>query len=573
MDTTNLNTQNKPQIHPVISRILEKREITDEHIADFFSWDLRSLPDLTQMKDLEKASLRIIKAMKNNEKIGIYGDYDVDGCTSCALLYKFFQLHDSKVELFQPSRFVEGYGIHPSSIEDAIERDVKLLISVDCGITNCETAEYALERDIDLIITDHHKDIREEMPKAFAVVNPNRRDEPEVSELRALAGVGVAFALALKIKNILETEGAKTPSIYPLLQYVAIGTICDLAKLNTMNMKLTRHGLKLITDSDYAGITAFFNDEDRKAPFIASEKISFYVGPLINSKGRLDHPEKALNLLIAENHKEAFENYSHLEISNRERKIIQREVTDEAKSQILKNLKTDQPLINIVYEPHWHEGVIGIVASQLVQTFEIPAIVFTNSSDDKIIKASCRSAGDLNLFDALKACEDLFIKFGGHKAAAGLSMPKENLDAFKQRINEYLSAIPEIQRTTQNFYDIEISFNDINRQLVKELEQMEPFGMGNPRPVFIMKDARLETFDILKDIHVKWNFTHHTEKKNKIGGISFSYIGKWNCPSPNEIYRAQDQEGITVQFQIGINRFRGNEIIQLMVDKISIGTN
>lgn len=573
MDTSNSSQSENYQIHPVIARILEKRNIANADIAEFFSWDLRSLPDLTQMKDLEKASHRIIQAMRNNEKIGIYGDYDVDGCTSCALLYQFFKLHNSHVELFQPSRFIEGYGIHPSSIEDAIAKGVKLLISVDCGITNCETAEYALERDIDLIITDHHKDIREEMPKAFAVVNPNRRDEPEESELRALAGVGVAFALALKIKNILEENGEQTPSIYPLLQYVAIGTICDLAKLNTMNMKLTRHGLKLITDSDYPGITAFFNDEDRKAPFIASEKISFYVGPLINSKGRLDHPEKSLNLLVAENHKEAFTNYSHLEISNRERKIIQRDVTEKAKSQILKNLKTDSPLINIVYQPDWHEGVIGIVASQLVQTFEIPAIVFTNASEKGIIKASCRSAGDLNLFDALKACEDLFIKFGGHKAAAGLSMPQENLEPFKERMNEYLAKIPEIQRTKQNFYDIEISFNDINRQLVKELEQMEPFGMGNPRPVFIMKDARLESFDLLKDIHVRWNFTQNKNPKNKIGGISFSYIGKWNCADPNEIYRAQDKEGITVQFQIGINRFRGNEIIQLMVDKVSIGTN
>jgi single-stranded-DNA-specific exonuclease len=523
------------------------------------------------MKDMMKASERIVDAIANEEKIGIYGDYDVDGTTSCALFYQYFKMLGFEVELFQPSRFVEGYGIHPPSIDNAIEKGVSLLITVDCGITNCETADYALEKGLDLIITDHHKDIREEMPKAYAVVNPNRRDEPENAPHRALAGVGVAFAVCLQVKKLLDEAGQETQSIYPLLQYVAIGTICDLAKLNFMNMKLTRHGLKQIIDTQYSGVACFFNDEDRNAPFIASEKISFYVGPLINSKGRLDHPEKALKLLISKEHREAFENYSHLEISNRERKLIQKEVYDEAKAQVIKNMKNDDQLINVVYEPHWHEGVIGIVASKLVETFEVPALVFSDAKDAGIIKASCRSAGELNLFDALKACEDLFIKFGGHKAAAGLSMKKENLPELKQRLNDYLQPIPHIERTVQNQFDIEISFNEINRQLVKELESMEPFGMGNERPVFRMKDCIIESYKVLKDVHVKWTFVHKDNPKIKIGGISFNFIGKWNTPLPEEIFQAQYQEGITVQFQVGINRFRGNEIIQLMVDKVFIG--
>lgn len=566
------HTQNQMNLHPVVEKVLIKRGITPDLMPDFFSWDLRALPDLTKMLDLDKAAKRVIAAMQAGERIGIYGDYDVDGTTSCALLYQFFKMHNIEVELFQPSRFVEGYGIHLSSIDTAIEKNVKVLITVDCGITNCETADYALERGIDLIITDHHSDIKETMPKAYAVVNPNRRDEPADSVLKPLAGVGVAFALALQVKNILD-KTEQTPSIYPLLQYVAIGTICDLAKLTPMNMKLTRHGLKQIIDSKYNGIICFFNDEDRNAPFITSEKISFYVGPLINSKGRLDHPEKALNLLIADNHKDAFENYSHLEISNRERKIIQKEVFDGAKKKIIKEMTDDNPLINIVYDAEWHEGVIGIVASKLVETFEVPAMVFTDSEDPALIKASARSAGDLNLFKALEACSDLFTKFGGHKAAAGLSMPKENLPQLKERMNAYLSEIPEIQRTVQDHYDIEISFNDINRQLVKELESMEPFGMGNSKPTFCMKDCIIDSYTILKDIHVKWTFVHKTDPKQKIQGISFNYIGKWNTPHPADIFNQQAQEGITAQFQIGINRFRGNEIIQLMVDKIYIGEN
>lgn len=561
------------KLHPTVAAILNKRNISQDQIADYFSWDLRALPDLTQHKDCEKTAHRIIKAIKNKENIGIYGDYDVDGTTSCALFYQYFKSLGIAVQLFQPSRFVEGYGVHPSSIDTAKENNIDLLITVDCGITNFETAAYALEKNIDLIITDHHKDICDEMPRAFSIVNPNRRDEPANSPLKSLAGVGVAFAVCLQVKKILDKEfSTPTPSIYPLLQYVAIGTICDLANLNPMNLKLTRHGLKQIKETQFAGIACFFNDEDRNAPFITSEKISFYVGPLINSKGRLDHPEKALKLIIADNHKDAFENYAHLETSNRERKFIQKEVYDEAKLDIIKTLKSADPLINIAYRPHWHEGVIGIVASKLVETFQIPAIVFTNSEKKGIIKASCRSAGELNLFDALNHCSEFFLKFGGHRAAAGLSMPLENLEHFKNKIHHYLRDIPEIQRIVQDEFDVEISFNDINKQLVKELESMEPFGMGNPKPVFRMKDCFIESYNVLKDAHVKWNFIHQNNPKIKIGGISFNYIGKWNTPAAEELMHSQYSEGVTVQFTIGINRFRGNEIIQLMVDKIFIGT-
>ena len=571
MQTDTNTTERTTQLHPIVSKLLIKRGITDEQVSNFFSWDLKALPDLTNLIDIEKTADRICKAIANEEKIGIYGDYDVDGTTSCALFWHFFQMLGVEVELFQPSRFVEGYGVHPGSIENAIDKGVKVLITVDCGITNLETAEYAKDRDIDLIITDHHKDAREHLPQAYAVVNPNRRDEPLDSELKFLAGVGVAFAVCLAVKNKLAEQGKEIGSIYPLLQFVAVGTICDLAKLSPMNLKLTRHGLKQIPKTYYSGIASFFTQEDRNFDVIPSEKIAFYVGPLINSKGRLDHPEKALNLLIAKDYKEAFANYSHLEISNRERKIIQKEVFDEAKQKVIKKIKSDHILSSIVYEPHWHEGVIGIVASKLVETFEVPAMVFTNAEQDGVIKASCRSAGDLNLYECLKKCEDLFIKFGGHRAAAGLSMPKENFEAFKQRMNSLLSDVPEIERTVQDHYDLYIKFNDINKRLVKDLEHMEPFGMGNERPVFRMTDARLESYTILKDVHVKWTFVSESLPGQKISGISFNFIGKWNTLLPDEIYQEQENEGLTVQFQIGINRFRGNEIIQLMVDKIYPG--
>lgn len=556
-------------LHPVIVKILQNRGFNPTDMEELLSWNLKNIPDLTQMIDLKKASLRIIKAIQNNEKIGVYGDYDVDGTTSCALLWHFFKLLDTPIEVFQPSRFIEGYGVHESSIDAAVEKDVKVLITVDCGITSVATADYAKNK-LDLIITDHHKDGALTIPDAYAVINPSRRDEPENSPLKALAGVGVAFALALQIKNDLAQNGEVIPSIYPLLQFVAIGTISDLARMTPLNLKLTRHGLKQIPQTQYPGIRAFFQPEELRAEMISSEKISFHVGPHINSKGRLDHPDRSLKLLIAQNPDECREHFTHLEVANRDRRIIQAEVFNETKKDVVDNLSADDNVINILYRPHWHEGVVGIVASKLVETFEVPAIVLTDAEEEGVIKGSCRSAGELNIFEILTHCQDLFIKFGGHKAAAGLSMKKENLKSFKERMSSYLKKIPVSLRTKTNSFDVEIQIEEINANLLNDLARLEPFGPGNERPTFRMKNAMIQSYRIMKDAHVRWQFCG-INSKISLQGVSFNYLGKWNELTPDELFQLQKNSGLTIQFTLGLNRFNGNETIQLMVDKIIAG--
>jgi single-stranded-DNA-specific exonuclease len=556
-------------LHPVIVRLFKKRGFSPLAVQDMLSWNLKDLPDLTKMHDLAKASARLLAAIDAGEKIGVYGDYDVDGTTSCALLWHFFKMLGVTVEVFQPSRFIEGYGVHDSSIDAALEKDVRVLITVDCGITSVATAAYAKGK-LDLIITDHHTDGAQELPEAYAVVNPSRRDEPADSPLRPLAGVGVAFALALQIKNDLLARGTETPSLYPLLQFVAIGTISDLARMSPLNVRLTRHGLKQITTTTYPGIRAFFQPEELKVSMIPSEKISFHVGPHINSKGRLDHPDRALRLLIAETAAECREHYTHLEVANRDRRHIQAEVFAEAKKDAIANLKVDELLINVLYRPHWHEGVIGIVASKLVETFEVPAIVFTDAEENGVIKASCRSAGELNIFDLLDQCRDLFIKFGGHKAAAGLSMRRENLPEFKARMGALLRPIPASLRTKLSSFDVEVGIEEISAGLLEDLEKLEPFGPGNERPVFRMKNAVIQNYKVMKDAHVRWTFAG-TASKVAVQGISFNYIGKWNELSPEELFELQKRSGLTVQFTLGINRFNGNETIQLLVDKVVAG--
>ncbi len=564
-----LSSLSQTELNPVILRLFKKRGLSPTDVQEMLSWNLKDIPDLTQLIDLKKASERILRALSEGEKVGIYGDYDVDGTTSCALLWHFFKMLGATVEVFQPSRFIEGYGVHNSSIDAAVEKEVKVLITVDCGITSIATAEYAKGK-LDLIITDHHKDAAPHIPEAFAVINPSRRDEPENSPLKPLAGVGVAFALALQIKNDLAARGTETPSIYPLLQLVAIGTISDLARMTPLNVRLTRHGLKQIPTSQYNGIKAFFQPEELKVSMVSSEKISFHVGPHINSKGRLDHPDRALRLLIADTISECREHYTHLEVANRDRRMIQAEVFEEAKKDVISSLNSEELLINILYRPHWHEGVIGIVASKLVETFEVPAFVFTNAEEEGVIKASCRAAGDLNIFELLDQCKDLFIKFGGHKAAAGLSMKKEHFSEFKKRINTLLRPIPSMLRTKLSSFDVEIGIEEINANLLKDLEKLEPFGPGNEKPVFRMKNAQIQSFRIMKEAHVRWTFTG-VNSKVSVQGVSFNYLGKWNEMTPEELFDLQNKSGLTIQFTLGVNRFNGNETIQLMVDKITAG--
>lgn len=564
-----LSSHTTTELNPVLVRLFKKRGFSPLDVQDMLSWNLKDIPELTNMIDLDKASQRLIKAMAEGEVIGVYGDYDVDGTTSCALLWHFFKMLGVQVEVFQPSRFIEGYGVHDSSIDAAVEKGCKVLITVDCGITSVATAEYAKGK-LDLIITDHHRDAADKIPEAFAVVNPSRRDEPENSPLKPLAGVGVAFALALQIKNDLAKKGTETPSLYPLLQFVAIGTISDLARMSPLNLRLTRHGLKQIPTSQYPGIKAFFNPEELKVAMVSSEKISFHVGPHINSKGRLDHPDRALRLLIADTFSECREHYTHLEVANRDRRAIQAEVFDEAKKDVISSLGSEELLINIMYRPHWHEGVIGIVASKLVETFEVPAIVFTNAEQEGVIKASCRSAGELNIFELLDQCKDLFIKFGGHKAAAGLSMKAENFNAFKKRMNELLKPIPASLRMKTRTFDVEVGIEEISANLLKDLDKLEPFGPGHEKPVFRMKNAVIQSYRVMKDAHVRWTFGGLNSKVS-VQGISFNYLGKWNEMTPEELFELQGKSGLTVQFTLGVNRFNGNETIQLMVDKVMPG--
>ena len=566
--TPTLPHQTNPHtLHPIIKNIFHSRNIPPPEIPAFLSWKLQDLPPLCCLLDLDKAAKRILRAIAQGQTIAIYGDYDVDGTTSCALSYHFFQTLGTTVKLYQPNRFTEGYGLHISSIDRALADQVTLLITVDCGITNESAITYAQKSGIDIIVTDHHKDGLPQMPPAFAIVNPHRRDETCPPQLKTLAGVGVAFALYVRIRELVIESGQNCPSLYPLLPLVAIGTLCDMVPLSPMNLKLIRHGLHAAKTSNLEGIKKLFPPSQRTREIIDGEHLTFFVGPLINSKGRLEHPQKALELLLTNDPDTAFQTFNHLKQCNQQRKTIQAQIFDEAQQQIRESMDGQDTLINIAYAPHWHEGVIGIVATKLVETFKVPAIVLCDSTQPGIIKGSARSAGHFNIYQGLCQCSELLVKFGGHQAAAGLSMPKQHLNQLKKQLQQHLGEIPAITRTQQERFDLTISIDDISPQLALGLEHLGPFGVGHPRPIFHMDDAILDSVQMLKDVHVRWTFRSPRQSKT-FQGISFFFVKKWDAPTPQQL-QEKCGKNITVRFSLGFNHFRGNKFLQLHVHSIA----
>ncbi len=546
---------------PFPLKILRKRGLGDEEIRDFFSQDLREIPSFTLIPDMEKAANRIALAIEEKETVGIFGDYDVDGTTSCALFHFFFQWCGLETKKMQPGRFTQGYGIHPPSIEEAKEKEISLLITVDCGITAHAAAKKAEELNLDLIITDHHRQVDDDLPSAYAVVNPNRRDSRN-EDLKALAGVGVAFALCVEVRKIL-MKTRVIPSLYPLLSFVSIGTLCDLAPLNNLNLKLVRHGMKLILENKFAGIASFLqyramNDE------WDGEYITFEIGPKINSKGRLEHPEASLMLLINEDPAMTKIYYEKLYRCNEERKKVQKEIV--TKAQLLFKEKEDEKAV-ILYQADWHEGVIGIVASKMVESFKRPALIFTNSSTPGIVKSSARSYGSLDLCAHLSQFSHFFEKFGGHAKAAGLSMKKENLPLFKKAFLDSLtqdSSLKDSLISHEESWDEEVELSMISPQFIQQIREMGPFGPMNPKPKFLIKKCRLVDFSILKENHLKCFFVDPEKSISpKVSGIYFNFNDRAGKKEiiPQELLN-KDLSLIT---EIDFNFWKNKKFIQLMI--------
>ncbi len=469
-------------ISEVLARILILRNITNfNESKSFFRPSLSSLHDPFLMNGMEEATYRVIKAITENQKICVYGDYDVDGTCSTALLYLFLKKLDANVEYYIPKRLSEGYGISKAGIEQINEMGAKLLISVDCGITAIEETDYANQLGIDVIVCDHHQP-KEVLPNALAVLDPLKPGC--IYPFKYLSGAGVAFKLA---QGVSERIGKRDlPLEY--LDLVAIAGAADIVPLTDENRVLVKEGLEKINSNPRPGVEALIEISNMKPGNLTSGQIVFTIAPRINAVGRLGDAERAVQLMITESKPEAVELAKILESENIERRKIDEDTLGEALEIVQNSLDLSEDVAIILHQEEWHPGVIGIVASRLVEKYYRPTIMLTTV--DGVAKGSARSISNLDIYEVLKKCEDLLIHFGGHKAAAGLAVEVDKLDAFRNKFNRVLKeSITKEELIPEIHIDSEIKFGEISPKFLRILDQFSPFGPGNMRPVFLAKNV------------------------------------------------------------------------------------
>ncbi|WP_026896901.1 single-stranded-DNA-specific exonuclease RecJ [Daejeonella oryzae] len=471
-------------INHVLASLLVKRGIhTFEEARFFFRPDLRQLHDPFLMADMEKAILRIEKAIAAKEKILIYGDYDVDGTTSVALVYSFFKKHHSEIDFYIPDRYSEGYGISTQGIDFAAEHNFRLIIALDCGIKSVDKIEYANSLNIDFIICDHHTP-GDELPNAAAVLDPKRDDCPY--PYKELSGCGIGFKL---IQAWCQTKDIPFENILCYLDLVAVSIASDIVPITGENRILAWHGLKRLNTEPCMGLSALIELAGKKESYTITDVV-FMIGPRINAAGRIDDAKHSVNLLIADDHAYAYEKGQIINQKNTERKVHDSSITEQALAVIDNDTELMGRKTTVVYNANWHKGVIGIVASRLTEKYYRPTVVLTESNGH--VAGSARSVLGFDLYEALLECSHLLEQFGGHKYAAGLTMKAENIPAFQQKFEEVVAAsIPPELLIQQIRIDAELDLKDIDSKFYRILNQFAPFGPQNMAPVFVSRKVKL----------------------------------------------------------------------------------
>ena len=473
----------KLNIAPVLCRLLIERGITTESAAKrFFRPQLSDLINPFLMKDMDIAVDRLNDAMGRKERIMVYGDYDVDGCTAVALVYKFLRLYYSNIEYYIPDRYEEGYGVSHKAIDMANENGVKLIIILDCGIKAHDEIEYAKSLGIDFIICDHHvpDDV---LPPAVAILNPKRADDSY--PFKHLCGCGVGFKL---MQAFAKNNGIPFSRLIPLLDLCAVSIAADLVEVTDENRVLAYHGLKQLNQNPSVGLKSIIDICGLSGREISMSDIVFKIGPRINASGRMENGKLSVDLLVEKEYNNAIQAAKHIDAYNEQRRDIDKQMTDEANG-IVEKLESQQHRSSIVlYDENWKKGVIGIVASRLTEIYFRPTVVLTR--DGQFATGSARSVAGFDVYSAIKSCRDLLINFGGHTYACGLTIRWEDVPEFCKRFYAYVEDHIEPTQTEATLtVDAVIDFRDISRRLYHDLKRFAPFGPGNVKPTFCTRNV------------------------------------------------------------------------------------
>ena len=506
-------------IDPVLSKLLVQRGIGSfQEARAFFRPSLDNLHDPFLMKDMDKAVDRVGAAVKSGEKILVYGDYDVDGTTAVSLVYSFLRKLTRNVDFYVPDRYDEGYGVSYKGIDWAADNGFGLIITLDCGIKANDKVFYAADRGIDMIICDHHLP-ENDLPAAVAVLDPKRADCGYPFD--DLSGCGVGFKL---VQAYSQKNGIPFDSLIPLLDLLVVSISSDLVSVVGENRILAHFGLKQLNENPRKGLLAMIHLSGLDPEHITIDDIVFKIGPRINAAGRMESGRMAVELLTAENDEVAARIGSEINRYNTERKNIDREITREALEMVQSGNCLSARNATIVYNPSWHKGVVGIVASRLVEAFYRPTIVFTRSNG--FVTGSARSVHGFDLYDAIESCADLLENFGGHLYAAGLTLKEENLPEFCERIENFIEKnISEDMLTPVIMIDTRLDFSQITPKFFRILKQFQPFGPGNNAPVFLTENV-YDNGNVRKvgadGGHLKLELIQESQPYRSISAIAFN---------------------------------------------------
>ncbi|MEN9702368.1 MAG: single-stranded-DNA-specific exonuclease RecJ [Bacteroidota bacterium] len=536
------------KIHPILCELLVQRGITDFDAAkNFFRPNLSHLHDPWLMKDMQKAVGRIDIAIKSNQKILVFGDYDVDGTTSVATLYQFLRQLTENLDYYIPHRYKEGYGVSKIGIDFAKENGFDLIISVDCGIKSTELIAYAKELGMDFIICDHHLP-DEILPPAVAILNAKQKDCNY--PYKELCGCGVAFKL---ITALAQTYQLPEESYLQYLDLVATAIAADLVPITDENRTMAFFGVQKVNENPSPGLKALMELAKQSGPMRITNLV-FAVAPRINAAGRMDDAKKAVQLFIEKDYNKALEIGALLQQDNLDRREADTTITEEALEQIEQDPLHHTKKSSVVFQAHWHKGVVGIVASRLIEKHYKPTVVLTQSGD--VITGSARSVNGFNLYEALHACRAHLLGYGGHFAAAGMTMAVDALEDFKIAFEAAVAErITEAQLTPEISINASLPLDDISMQFFQIISQMEPFGPDNMRPVFIAKGVYDTGYTKLaKEQHISFNVT---QGKTNVRGIGYNM--------PEHMKLVKSGKPFDIVFYLQINEWQGNQSVQMQV--------